>query len=215
MMGDSLHEYISIRLAIVILQYTTPICVACLALSAIIGGLPVLSHPVSGVVIVYSLLDLLYTICIWMPYNRRLRDETKYPPPLTPKERSALFHKTLEHIPDLQRYLHLWFLGADEHDIRRDKVRDFILWAFFDATPDQISDEEGAEVEGYINVLERRLGRKRKLGKGKAEILRLTIDAVETRYRSLLWFTIIGGIDFVALLSTYVERIPASRAADI
>ncbi|KAI0121091.1 hypothetical protein BJ170DRAFT_588507 [Xylariales sp. AK1849] len=178
MIGTSLHEYISIRICIYSLQYTTPLC-----LLSLIG---------------FSLIDLAYAVFVYIPYNQRLKQEAKHPPLLSSEERRALFNKVLHHIPDFERYVRLWFLGADANDIRRDNVRDFILWAFFDRASGHQSDEEDAEAEEYVDAIEERLDRKLELGRGDVESFRLTLDAVETRYRSLLWYVIVGLVDFVA-----------------
>ncbi|KAI1398047.1 Alpha/Beta hydrolase protein [Hypoxylon fuscum] len=203
MIGTSLPEYIFIRLCIFLVQYTTPLCIACLALLAAVHGswAAALSHRplVMTVLLAYCVADLLYAVFIYIPHNRRLKEDANHPPPLTRQERRALFQRCFDNVPDPRRYLQMWFLGADEDEIRRDNVRDFILWAFFDRRPGQESEEDDLELEEYIVLVEKYLGHKLKPGRGKAEGLRLTLDEVETRYRSVVWyFLAVGVVDFAS-----------------
>ncbi|KAH9892200.1 hypothetical protein F4778DRAFT_329883 [Xylariomycetidae sp. FL2044] len=201
MIGTSLGEYIFIRLCILLLQWTTPLCLTLLTLLIAVSGGPraaALRHPVIGGVLVgYSVLDLLYAIVVYAPYRRRLSQEAQHPPPLSRAERRKLFHRCLAHVPDPQRYLRLWFLGADEVEIRRENVKEFILWAFFDRRPGNESADDKAELDEYLDVLEIKTGRKLAPGRGRANGLRLTLDEVETRYRSVVWYFIVGVVDFV------------------
>ncbi|KAK8000529.1 hypothetical protein PG990_013129 [Apiospora arundinis] len=201
MLGTSLRELLFIRLCIVLLQYGTPILVAGLALAAATGGRPALAHPASVAALSYVLLDLVYAVFLWLPYTRRLRDEADHPPPLSPADRRALFLKCNENVPDFDRYLRLWFLGADPAEIRRDNVRDFVLWAFFDRRPGAESEDEAAECAGYLDIIEQRLGHELTPGRGSAQSLRLTFDDIETRYRSFIWYILIGIVD----IGTHVQ----------
>ncbi|KAK7753011.1 hypothetical protein SLS62_004960 [Diatrype stigma] len=237
MIGNSLPEYVFIRLCIYFLRYTTPICLAGLAILTAVQHdfhhdpaptpLALLSSPGSTtarIIIGYAIADLLYAVFVWRPYNRRLRDETEHPPPLSRADRRALVGRCLAHVPDLERYLRLWFLGADASEIRRENVREFLLWAFFDRRPrprpksgsesesgsgpavkkdgeeglPEEDEEDEAELDEYVALIERNLGRRVEPGRGAAEGgLRLTLDPVETRYRSLIWYLIIGLVDVV------------------
>ncbi|KAK8131920.1 hypothetical protein PG999_000093 [Apiospora kogelbergensis] len=195
MLGTSLRELLFIRLCIVLLQYGTPILAAGLVLAAATGGRAALTHPASLAGLGYVLLDLLYAVFLWRPYARRLRDEADHPPPLAPADRRALFLRCNDNVPDFDRYLRLWFLGADPSEIRRDNVRDFVLWAFFDRRPGAESDDEAAECAGYLDIIEQRLGHDLKPGRGRAQSLRLTFDEIETRYRSFVWYILISIVD--------------------
>ncbi|KAI1632198.1 hypothetical protein F4809DRAFT_653477 [Biscogniauxia mediterranea] len=202
MIGDSLFECIFIRTCIFLLQYTTPLCLAALLFNSFVlnykgsSALSSLSSTTNKILLSYSLLDIFYAIFIYTPYRRRLEQEAQHPTPLSPAARRALFYRCLDHIPDPRRYLRLWFLGADEAEMRRENMRDFFLWAFFDSHSDrQLNDDETAELDGYIDVIEQRIGRRFEPGRGKANGLRLTLDAIEIRYRSVGWYVIMGLID--------------------
>ncbi|KAI0473489.1 hypothetical protein GGR56DRAFT_534264 [Xylariaceae sp. FL0804] len=201
MIGTSLPEYVFIRACIFLLQYTTPLCLAGLGVLAAAsysrGGGPAaaLSSPLGRALAAYAATDALFFLCVWRPRNRRLRRAALHPAPLSRAERGALLRRCLDNVPDVGRYLRGWFLGADARQIRRDNVRDFVLWGFFDRWPGDESAEDEAELEGYLAEFERRLGRPLEPGRGDAEGLRLTLDRVETRYRSVVWYLIIGLVD--------------------
>ncbi|KAK7914978.1 alpha beta hydrolase fold family protein [Apiospora marii] len=201
MIGNSLGELLFIRLCILLLQYGTPILLAGLATATALGGWDALTHPASEIAIGYVLLDALYFLLIWLPWNRRLRDEVDHQPALSHADRRALFLRCEAHVPDFDRYLRLWFLGADPSEIRRDNVRDFVLWAFFDRRPGAESDDEAAEAEDFLDRIEGRLGRELPAGRGRAQGLRLTFDDIEARYRSFVWYVIIGIVD----VATHVQ----------
>ncbi|KAI0893660.1 hypothetical protein F4806DRAFT_475361 [Annulohypoxylon nitens] len=198
MIGTSIPEYIFIRICIFLVRYTTPLCIACLALLAAAFGWVALCHPLSIALLAYCVLDGLYAVFIYIPHNRRLKEEARHPPPMSREERRALFQRCFANVPDARRYLQMWFLGADESEIRRDNVRDFILWAFFDRRPGNESEEEDAELDGYMDGIEKLLGRRLEPGRGKAEGLRLTLDEVETQYRSIAWYFVVGLVDFAS-----------------
>ncbi len=228
MIGNSRSEYVFIRICIFVLQYTTPICLACLAVLVAVNhhqhghGDPdpdrdaaaatlketltsyLSSSLAASLLLGYAALDLLYAVFVWTPHSRRLReDAADHPPPLPRARRRALLERCLIHIPDTERYLRMWCLGADAREIRRDNLRDFLLWAFFDRRPrpragsETGEDEDEEELEEYIALIERNLGRKIEPGRGTAESVRLTLDKVEARYRSVIWYIIIGIVDLV------------------
>ncbi|KAK8016674.1 hypothetical protein PG993_014863 [Apiospora rasikravindrae] len=220
MLGTSLRELLFIRLCILLLQYGSPILLSVLAAAAVLGGWGALTHPASEVAIGYVLLDALYYLFLWIPYNRRLWDEADHPPPLSPQDRRALFLRCDENVPDFDRYLRLWFLGADPAEIRRENVRDFVLWAFFDRRPGAESEDEAAEAAGYLDIIEQRLGHELKPGRGSAQSLRLTFDSIETRYRSWIWYVLIGIVDFfthvqLAWRGFEYHALPAAKFASV
>ncbi|KAI0107790.1 hypothetical protein GGR51DRAFT_141781 [Nemania sp. FL0031] len=197
MIGTSLPEYIFIRISICLLQYTTPICLLYLLVLFAIEGKQGASYWTSKIVIGYSIIDVLYAIFIYYPYNRRLQQVAEHPPLLPYTERRALFLRCLDNIPDIARYLRTWFLGADESDIRKDNVREFFSWAFFDRHPGNETAAELEELDEYLAEVEKRLGYQLQPGRGKAKSLRLTLDDIEVRYRSVVWYLIVGVVDHI------------------
>lgn len=174
MIGTSLPEYVFIRVCIFLLQYTTPICLACLVVLASVcpGGAGAVVRSLPGWLLLgYSIADLLYAVFIYIPYTQRLRAEAEHPPPLTRAERRAFLDRCLTHMPDPERYVREWFLGADLAEIRRDNLREFLLWAFFDRRPSVAAEEpaeDDAELDEYVALIEQKIGRRVMPGRGRA-----------------------------------------------
>ena len=200
MIGTSFPEYVFIRIAIFSIQHTTPICLAyLLTLHTLKGAQAALSWP-GKIVIGYTIADILYALSIYRPYNRRLKQAAEHPPLLPRAERRALFLRCLDNIPDVTGYLQKWFLGAKESDIYEDNVREFLSWAFFDRHPGNETTEELEELDEYVLEVEKRLSRPLPPGRGEARSLRLTLDEIEVRYRSVVWYLIVGVVDFLTHL---------------
>lgn len=174
MLNPTTHELVFIRVCVLFLTY----------LPCIVPFLP----PPFWVLLP---LEALYYLLVLRPFERRLSHRARHPPHNV--DRQALFQRCLDNVPDPERYLSLWALGAHPNDIRRDNVRDFLLWAFFDR--ESVVPEIEDELEGYINKTEELLGRSLAPGRGPAVPMRLTFDHVPTRYRSVVWYMIVGLID--------------------
>ncbi|KAF4418650.1 hypothetical protein F53441_14465 [Fusarium austroafricanum] len=184
MIGTSFGEWVFIRLSIAFFRYTPLIYIF------LIFFLPLI-QPVS-------------VILPAVPYLGRLRRNAIHPPALSRQDRHALFERCFGHVTSPEVYLRWWFLDADPNEIRRENVKEFILWAFFEREDGAgLVDEDGAiiedevedEVEHYLSLVEQRLGRKLKEGWGNVKSLRLTIDGITTTYRGLPWYIIVFFID--------------------
>ncbi|KAK0725237.1 hypothetical protein B0H67DRAFT_479928 [Lasiosphaeris hirsuta] len=201
MIDHSLFNLVEIRACIVLFRYAPFIEALLLAGSVLL--LPI----ATALPFVYALTALLliegiYAASIYLPHKARLRTIAKYPPPLTLEARAELFERCAVNVPDWERYLHLWFLGAPAAEIKRDNVRDFILWAFFDRSTPFTStkgneNEERPLVEAFLDRTEALRGRKFAPGRGSAVPLRLTIDAIPTAYRSVIWYAIVALVDLI------------------
>lgn len=174
MLNPTVHELVFIRACVFLLTY----------LPCIIPFLPPpfwLLLPV----------EAFYYFLVLRPFQRRLSHLARHPP--HDADRQALFQRCLDNVPDPERYLSLWALGAHPDDIKRDNVRDFLLWAFFDR--DSVVPEIEGELEGYVDKTEELLGRPLAPGRGRAVPMRLTFDHVPTRYRSVVWYMTVGLVD--------------------
>lgn len=197
MIGHSTKKYIFIRTSIFYLQYTTPICLVYLLALIALKGTEAVSLWPSKVLIGFCILDTLYALLIYYPYNRRLKQAAEHPPLLPSAQRRELFIRCLNNIPNVATYLQTWFLKANESDIRQDNVREFLSWAFFDKHLGDETSAEREELDEYVAEMERRMGHQLEPGRGKAMSLRLTLDTIEVRYRSVMWYLIVGIIDLV------------------
>lgn len=137
--------------------------------------------------------ELAYYLLVYRRFQSRLAAPARHPPD-TREQRQALFTRCLENIPDPERYLSLWALGADIAQVKRDNVRDFLRWAFADRHDAGAPDTE-RELDAYLASTERLLGRPLAKGRGSAAPMRLTFDPIQTRYRSVLWYLTVGLVD--------------------
>ncbi|KAF5690981.1 alpha beta hydrolase fold family [Fusarium circinatum] len=174
MIGTSFGEWVFIRLSIAFFRYTPLIYI-----------------------FLILFLPLIQPVSVVFPF--RLKRNADHPPALSRQDRKALFERCFGNVPSLEIYLRWWFLDADPNEIRRENVREFILWAFFERGhgsgfgDDEETVEE--EVEHYLSLVEQRLGRKFEEGRGNVKSLRLTIDGITTTYRSLVWYIIVFFLD--------------------
>jgi hypothetical protein len=191
MIGTSLLEYIFIRGCIIGLQSVAPLsiiyCSAWLLFRLTEIHLPaVIDIPLPFKL--WTLAEVIFYGFVNLIYREKLQYEALHPAAPTRPERNELFHRCNQSIPNIDAYLEKWFLGASKHEIKRDNVKDFFLWAFFnrDGPPGKDNDE----LEEYINATESLHGIKIQEGRGNAVCLRLTIDDVCMSHRSILWYLV-------------------------
>ena len=195
MIGTSFGAWIFIRFCILFLRYTPLIYAAALP---VLGLANPPSSPIIWITTALLLSEGLFYLLIYLPYQPRLKAEAQHPEPLSSQQRRDLFDRCLGNVPAPERYLQDWFLGANPDEIRRENIRSFFLWAFFERGEDPGTDDDKAveeEVDEYISILERKLGRKVKDGRGTAQSLRLTLDGIHTTYRSLTWYIAVFIVD--------------------
>lgn len=134
--------------------------------------------------------EALSYVFLYLPYKYHfLQLPAAHPTALPREERATLFTRCWETVAAPEQYLTGWFRGARAEDIKRENVRVFIRWAFFNAERELGIDDE-REVDGYLDAIERRLGRKLPVGWGSAVSLRTTLDKVHCTYRSILWYMV-------------------------
>lgn len=187
MIGTSLLEYVFIRACIIGLSSVAPLSIFyCLTwvLSYYFKFPKFFDVPLPFKL--WALAEVIFYLFVNLIYREKLQYEALHPPAPARQERKALFELCNDNIPDPEAYLKKWFLGAPPNEIRRDNIKEFFLWAFFNRDGPPGEDDE--ELEEYVVATERLLGRKIEKGKGSAICLRLTIDAVCMFHRSILWY---------------------------
>ncbi|KAJ7700819.1 hypothetical protein B0H17DRAFT_1157846 [Mycena rosella] len=211
MIGQSLPEYYFVRVCIAGLRLVAPASVAYLLTCA--AARSILVSPVLGVVAVCEAL-------FWVIFLLRRRRFNKATPPVPPRlsrsGRRELFEKCASQITD--DYPSGWFLPPNS-EIKRDNVHEWILWAMFASTPEHASPEWDEEIDEYVSVVEKTLGRKLDPGRAHGvKSLRLSFDPIHMLHRPLVWYTIVALVDTltsVLLLSLgfkhYAPRRPAFR----
>jgi hypothetical protein len=109
---------------------------------------------------------------------------------LTREERQALFAKCFARVRDTDLATG-WFYFSPPHAIRRDNVVEWILWALFSSRRSEALDEWGEEIEGYIHLMEKLMGRKLEPGwNEEIKCMKVTIDPVFSLHRPLLWYSV-------------------------
>ena len=144
--------------------------------------------PVLLVIESIAVAETLFYLLVYLPYRFHLQREALHPPILSRPERKNLFLRCNENIVDGEAYLKKWFLGAPAKEIKRENLKEFFLWAFFNRGGPPGDDDE--ELEEYIALTEELLGRDVEPGRGNAECLRLTLDRVEMMHRTLAWYLV-------------------------
>jgi hypothetical protein len=188
MIGTSAFEWYLICTAIFLLRYVTPLCVVYFVAVITLYGFKAAYSPASLVIASIAIAETLFYLLVFLPYRIYLQREAVHPPTLPRHERKALFARCNENIPEGEAYLSKWFLGAPAEEIKRENLKEFFLWAFFNRGGPPGEDDE--ELEEYVTQTEELLGRKMEPGRGNAECLRLTLDKVEILHRTLAWYLV-------------------------
>lgn len=219
MLGTSFVEWTMIRLCILLFRYTPLLYVGTIAFLVLAYRDYTFQTTVVRTFTAVLCLEGLFYVFVYRPQLARLKRTARHPLPSTSEERRELFDRCLISVDSPEEYLKWWFLGADQDEIRRENVREFILWAFFERGDDfgeEDSEATEEELEEYIHLLEKQLGRRFENGWGKAESLRLTLDEIHTTYRGMLWYAIIFLVDQIthfALLWHGFEYCRRSRSS--
>jgi hypothetical protein len=185
MIGTSTFDFLFIRVCIVVLHSLAPLCILYCCVAIAFYGIPVASDQVPRPIELIAVAETLFYLA-YLPYRAYLQRKATHPPSLSNAERRELFELCTKNIPDPKSYLQTWFLGTPLDEIRRENLKDFFLWAFFNRGGPPGDDEE--ELEEYIEATEGLLGQRIEPGRGSAKCLRLTLDRVDMLHRSLIWY---------------------------
>jgi hypothetical protein len=114
---------------------------------------------------------------------------------LTKQQRQYFFEKCSNDLELIHRlfnspYSNGWFLPRDQEFQREDAI-DWILWSLFACEREHALDEWIEELNGYVQILEKMLGRELRVGRGNGvKSIRLTFDRVKVAHRPLVWYTV-------------------------
>lgn len=188
MIGTSWAEYVFIRLCILHLHSLTPLCVLYCIFVVACYGFKATPYRFPRVVEAIAAAETLFYVLVYLPYRHFLQRDAVHPPVLSREERRDLFNLCHDNVTDPEGYFEKWFEGADIREIKRDNVKEFFLWAFFNRGGPPGDDDE--ELEEYISAAEKLMGIQLEPGRGKARALRLTLDRVDMLHRSLTWYSV-------------------------
>jgi len=209
MLGRSLPELVFIRICIFLLQNTIPLAAVALAAALLLQyELPDAPRWATSLLRVAQALlaallvaDTVFFLALYRPYRTSMQAGARHPRASGRAEREALFARCTANLPQPELYLRRWFLGAELADIGRDNLREFLLWSFFDDDgAGELDEDASEELDIYVREFEILLGRALEPGRGPARSLRLTVDPIEPRFRSVLWFLIVALVDFATHL---------------
>lgn len=188
MIGTSTFDLYLVRTCIFFLYYVAPLCILYCTAVIVLYGVKAALSPVPLVIESIAIAETLFYLVVYMPYRYHLQREAVHPQALSRSERKDLFLLCNRNIPDAEAYLKKWFLGAPAEEIKRENLKEFFLWAFFNRGGPPGDDDE--ELEEYIEFTEELLGRDVQPGRGNAKCLRLTLDRVDMMHRTLVWYLV-------------------------
>jgi len=150
----------------------------------------------------WLMAEAVFYCILYLPFKHYLHRPATHPEPLSREDREKLFRRCWSTVVDPEKYLSQWFRGARKEDIKRENVREFLQWAFFNT--EQVGENDEEELENYLKETERLVGRKLPSGRGKARSIRLSLDGVGCSHRSLFWYFVSHlylDIDFSVLIA--------------
>ncbi|KAK2004230.1 hypothetical protein LX36DRAFT_623791 [Colletotrichum falcatum] len=196
-------QYIAVRVLIVMMRDLGLLGFTYFYAIFALGGVDAITHPFSIFVEVVAAIEILFYLFFFLPYKWYLQTWKPYQPPRMGRaQRARLFYKALSLVPDGEEFVRKWMLNAHIEDIRRDNLKDWLLWALFeqDNMVSRPTKDIDLELEQCIDDAEEKFGIKLRPGRGEAEALRLIFDPVIIQHRSLFYYLVIGFLDTLMAL---------------
>lgn len=203
--------YLLARALPILFSYTAALCFGYFVLAALAGGVPFIAHPFSLAIEILGVIEIAWYLIWFLPYRSFLQRKQSAGEGVgrgggkeNREERRETLLWALDHTPDLEEFLRGWMNRAHVEDIRRDNIKEWLLWWLFgrddnDGGKGLVDDKTDAELDEYIWELETRLGVGFRPGRSDdAKPLRLGVDSVEMSHRSLVYYGLIGMIDFAS-----------------
>jgi len=193
-----------IRFSIFLFSYLGLGCLIYFVVVAAFGRVAGIAHPFSITVEAIGAIEIIWYLAIFLPRKSFLQKrEGRYvPPALTRSQRKALFHQSVNLVPDQSYFARKWLLYAHWDDIRRENIKDWLLWALWDR--DGLPGDDDEELEEYLVEIETQLGMVIGKGRGEAEALRLSFDKVRMTHRSLFYYMVSALVTAVGMDSYWV-----------
>ncbi|EMD38036.1 hypothetical protein CERSUDRAFT_113174 [Gelatoporia subvermispora B] len=197
--GNSIPEYIFIRISIWCLRAVAPICIAYTIANWYIG-----SYWYSPWLGRYALLETTFYFLVYLPRTYVLQQAATHPPPLPKEQRKALFMRCCTRLREVEDFTTGWFYSTPSSLIRRENIKEWLLWAFFCTHTDGIRDEWQEEIDEYIDSVEDMLGHKLEVGRNDSvECMRVTLDPVRMLHRPFLWYMIVCLVDTITAICLF------------
>lgn len=206
-LSEGRWDYFVARGLVFLFTYFGLLCGGYFVVAAAYGGLPWISHPASIAIEILAAIELLWFLCAYLPFRELAQRKTRtdsallQPEPLNRAERAAFFAKVTSLVPDMEHFIRKWVENAHLDDIRRDNVKDWLLWGLFDREGPPGEDDE--ELEQYLGVWEARLGATLRKGRGDCHAIKMSFDPVWMNHRSLFFYYVISWIDSITAVALY------------
>ncbi|KAE8391688.1 hypothetical protein BDV23DRAFT_171463 [Aspergillus alliaceus] len=197
MIGKSTSAYIFIRFIILCLRSVIFISLS-YSMWLVFSPCLAVFHPVHVPlpIDIYLRAEAAFLILFFVPYRYFLQHSAYHVKPLPLIERRHLFNCCMSNVTEPEVYLQRWFNNAKREEIKRDNLKDFFRWAFFN---DNQTDGQTEEIEIYTAQMEKLLKRELPLGKGSAEHMGRKVSRGHCSHRSILWYLCIFMVDAVTI----------------
>ncbi|OCH92258.1 alpha/beta-hydrolase [Obba rivulosa] len=198
MIGHSIPEYIFIRISIWSLQAVVPLSVAYTIASWYTGRF--LYSPWLGG---YALLEAAFYVLVYLPRRFLLQKAAIHPPPLSREERRALFTRCCARLREVEDFTG-WFYSTTASSLKRENVREWLLWAFFGTPRVGHWDEWKEEIDEYIATVEKAIGHELEDGWNEdAPCMKVTLDPVTMLHRPFVWYMIVCIVDTITAIQLF------------
>ncbi|KAK3616996.1 transcription elongation factor spt5 [Elasticomyces elasticus] len=172
---------------------------------------------IKGVTIPFEIItfpEALFYLLVYLPRSHALQKLPASGTDLSIQERRDLFETCCNSVPDMEHFLRTWFKGAAMHEIRRDDLKEWLAWGFWNEySASKVADQ--AELEEYALAVERKLGRKLKEGYGPHQPVRPSSDPINIQHRPLTYYVFgVGGLDTLMFINMWrcgLQHYPVSR----
>ncbi|KAB8360569.1 hypothetical protein FH972_024309 [Carpinus fangiana] len=134
----------------------------------------------------YTAAEVLFYVLVFVPVQFSAQRPARHPALPGLKERQVLFERCFSNIDDHAAFLQKWFKDAPLDEIKRENVREYLSWAFFNVA--DAGPEHDDEMDVYLKTVDTSLGKPLPPGRGNASCLRLTLDPVPMLHRPLIWY---------------------------
>ncbi|KAF8176980.1 hypothetical protein BJ912DRAFT_691780 [Pholiota molesta] len=200
MIGNSPLDYIGIRIGIGALRAIAPASIGYLVCCAVWPKCFLL--PVA----VVAAAEAVFYLFVYLPRTARL--QSTQAPSLTFEQRQLVFQRCMaaeKSLPSTDLlYPRGWFIPKNIPP-RRDDVIDWLLWALFSSSKEEIDlDDYREELEGYLREIEKYHDQPLAPGrsqKDQLQSMRITLDPVVMLHRPLIWYMIVALVDSYTSIS--------------
>ena len=184
MISDSTVAYVWVVFWAFILHSIGPVSTLCCILGIFLSDFAVLPKCIQ----LWAFAESGFFVWTILYQRYYLQRPALHPTRLSKEARRRLFELCHDSTQDYERYIEKWFLGKPLATIKRDNIKEFFRWAFFDSAI--LESEYEDEVDEYVAKLELELGTKFEPGRSDVKCIRLTIDKVGALHRSLTWYMV-------------------------